>query len=50
LTKRPNYPLKKDGSVTYFTAGGGGYGPAAQRPPELIERDHRFGYVSATDV
>ena len=45
LTKRPNYPLKKDGSVTYFTAGGGGYGSAAERPPELVERDRRLGYV-----
>jgi N-methylhydantoinase B len=50
VTKGPNCPLKKDGSVTYFTAGGGGYGPAAQRAPELIERDRRFGYVRATDV
>jgi N-methylhydantoinase B len=39
LTKRPNYPLKKNGSVTYFTAGGGGYGLVEERPPELIERD-----------
>jgi N-methylhydantoinase B len=45
VTKRPNYPLKKDGSVTYFTAGGGGYGSPAQRPQELIERDRRFAYV-----
>jgi len=48
LTKRPNYPLKKGGSATFFTAGGGGYGPAAERQPELIERDLRFGYVPAT--
>jgi N-methylhydantoinase B/oxoprolinase/acetone carboxylase alpha subunit len=34
----------------FHTAGGGGYGPAAQRSPELIERDHRFGYVSTRDV
>ena len=45
LTKRPNYPLKKGGSVTFFTAGGGGYGPAAERPRDLIERDRRLGYV-----
>jgi len=50
LTKRPNYPLKKGGSVTFFTAGGGGYGPSAKREPELIERDHRLGYVPATPV
>ena len=45
LTKKPNYPLKKGGSVTFFTAGGGGYGPAAERAPELIERDRRLGYA-----
>jgi N-methylhydantoinase B/oxoprolinase/acetone carboxylase alpha subunit len=48
LTKKPNYPLKKGGSVTFFTAGGGGYGPATERPCELIERDRRLGYVLAT--
>jgi N-methylhydantoinase B len=45
LTKKPNYPLKKDGSVVFFTAGGGGYGPSSERAPELIERDRRLGYV-----
>src|SRR2546427_6139870 len=50
LTKKPNHPLKKNGSVTYFTAGGGGYGPAKERPCELVERDRRLGYVSATDT
>jgi len=48
LTKRPNYPLKKGGSVTFFTAGGGGYGPAAERPQELIGRDRRLGYMPMT--
>ncbi len=50
LTKRPNYPLKKGGSVTFFMSGGGGYGAAAQRPGDLIERDRRLGYVPATHV
>ena len=45
LTKKPNYPLRKGGSVTFFTAGGGGYGPAAERAPELIKRDRRLGYA-----
>jgi N-methylhydantoinase B len=49
LTKKPNYPLKKGGGVTFFTAGGGGYGPAKARRCELIERDRRLGYVSATE-
>jgi N-methylhydantoinase B len=50
VTKQPNYPLKKNGSVTYFTAGGGGYGPMEERPPELTERDRRLGYVPVRDV
>ncbi|HXV83305.1 MAG TPA: hydantoinase B/oxoprolinase family protein [Candidatus Binatia bacterium] len=50
MTKRPNHPLKKNGRVTYFTAGGGGYGPATERPSELIERDLRLGYVAAQEL
>ena len=49
VTKRPNYPLKRNGSVTYFTAGGGGYGPVGERSLELTERDQRLGYVDATN-
>ncbi len=48
LTKKPNYPLKAGGSVTFFTAGGGGYGAPAERSGDLIERDSRLGYASAT--
>jgi len=44
LTKKPNYPLKKNASVVFFTAGGG-YGLPSERAPELIERDWRLGYV-----
>ena len=50
LTKKPNYPLKKGGSVTFFTAGGGGYGSAKERACELVERDRRLGYVPATRI
>jgi N-methylhydantoinase B len=50
LTKRPNYPLKRGGSVTFFTAGGGGYGPANERPGNLIARDRRLGYVPLPNV
>ena len=50
LTKKPNYPLKKGGSVTFFTAGGGGYGPATERAPELIKHDRRLGYMSGTNI
>ena len=49
LTKKPNFPLRAGGSVTFLTAGGGGYGPVQERASESIARDRRFGYVSATD-
>ncbi|MGH7815921.1 MAG: hypothetical protein ACREOR_00885, partial [Candidatus Binatia bacterium] len=49
LTKKPNYPLKAGGSVTFFTAGGGGYGAVSERPFELTERDRRLGYDAATN-
>jgi N-methylhydantoinase B len=45
LTKRPNFPLKKGGSVAFFTAGGGGYGAASERPREFVDRDRRLGYM-----
>lgn len=50
LTKKPNYPLKAGGRVTFFTAGGGGYGPAHERARELLERDHKLGYAPRTDA
>jgi N-methylhydantoinase B len=50
LTKKPNFPLKAGGSVTFFTAGGGGYGPAKERACEMIERDRKFGYVPIADT
>ncbi|HEY7558211.1 MAG TPA: hydantoinase B/oxoprolinase family protein [Candidatus Binatia bacterium] len=49
LTKKPGYPLKAGSSVTFYTAGGGGYGPLAERPRELIERDRRCGYAPVPD-
>jgi N-methylhydantoinase B len=45
LTKKPGYPLHAGGSVTFYTAGGGGYGPVSERPRELIARDRELGYV-----
>jgi N-methylhydantoinase B len=47
LTKKPGYPLRAGGSVTFYTAGGGGYGPTSERSPELIARDRALGYVAA---
>jgi N-methylhydantoinase B len=46
LTKKPGYPLRAGGSVTFYTAGGGGYGPSSERAEELIARDRVLGYVA----
>ncbi len=46
LTKKPGYPLKAGGSVTFYTAGGGGYGRPAERPRGLIARDRKHGYIA----
>jgi N-methylhydantoinase B len=32
--------------VVIETCGGGGYGPPANRPPALIARDRREGYLA----
>ncbi|MDX6728767.1 MAG: N-methylhydantoinase [Baekduia sp.] len=40
-------PLKAGDLVSHRVGGGGGFGPAAERDLELIERDLREGYVSA---
>jgi N-methylhydantoinase B len=45
ITKAPNLPLKRGGTVTFFTGGGGGYGSPDERPPVLIEEDLRQRYV-----
>ena len=47
LTKKPGFPLRAGGSVTFYTAGGGGYGRATERPLDLIKRDRKFGYSPA---
>jgi N-methylhydantoinase B len=48
LTKKPGYPLRAGGSVTFYTAGGGGYGASSERSQELIARDRELGYVPQT--
>jgi N-methylhydantoinase B/oxoprolinase/acetone carboxylase alpha subunit len=45
MTKAPNCPIQKGGSVTFFTAGGGGYGAPEDRSPKLVEIDLRLRYV-----
>jgi len=37
--------LKRGQKVRLATPGGGGYGPVAERDPELVRRDVRLGYV-----
>lgn len=45
-SKTPYIPLAQNTVVWVQSAGGGGYGDPIKRPPELIERDLRDGYVS----
>ena len=46
IYKSKAYPLEPGDMIIVETGGGGGYGPPAERPRELIERDLRRGYVS----
>jgi N-methylhydantoinase B len=46
LYKTENCPLQAGDRVRMCTAGGGGYGPPAERPVELVERDVVRGFVS----
>ena len=50
ITKGPSYPVQRGDVVTFFTAGGGGYGPPDQRSQALIERDRRLGYVTQGEL
>lgn len=43
-------PLAKGQRLRLETPGGGGYGPASERPLDAIEADVALGYVSATDA
>jgi N-methylhydantoinase B/oxoprolinase/acetone carboxylase alpha subunit len=38
--------LEEGGEVVYNLPGGGGFGPPAEREPELVARDVRLGFVS----
>ena len=46
VLKESNIPLEEGDTVTFGTAGGGGYGDPRDRARELIEADLRLGYVS----
>ncbi|HEV8342035.1 MAG TPA: hydantoinase B/oxoprolinase family protein [Candidatus Binatia bacterium] len=47
LYKTENYVLNPGDRVRVAVGGGGGYGPPAKRPIELIQRDVVRGYVSS---
>ena len=46
VKKESNVPLAAGDTVTFLTAGGGGYGDPRERPRELIERDLELGYLT----
>ena len=46
LPARCNFSLRKGDRVVIELGGGGGFGPAAKRPVEHIERDLREGRIT----
>jgi N-methylhydantoinase B len=46
IKKESNVPLAPGDTVTFLTAGGGGYGDPRERERSLIERDLELGYVT----
>jgi N-methylhydantoinase B len=46
LYKTENYQLEAGDRVRMASGGGGGYGPPANRPIDLVQRDVARGYVS----
>src|SRR5512145_640317 len=47
IYKTKAYRLEPGDEILVETGGGGGYGPACERTPDLVERDLRRGYISA---
>jgi len=47
VTKESNIALAANDTITFWTAGGGGYGEARERARERIEDDLQQGYVTA---
>jgi len=48
VPKTTHFLVPKGGVLKLLTGGGGGYGAAAERPQELVDRDLREGYISRT--
>jgi N-methylhydantoinase B len=46
IYKSKAYPLEPGDEIIVETGGGGGYGPPADRSPELVKRDLQKGYIS----
>jgi N-methylhydantoinase B len=46
-SRRGDYPLAPGDVIRFDTAGGGGFGPPAERDPARVVADVRDGYVSA---
>src|SRR6266436_2315536 len=50
LSKDQDIPVLPGDRVTVSTPGGGGFGPALERAPELVARDIRRGYFTAQEA
>jgi len=47
VSKMVGLKIRRGQRLRLETPGGGGYGPAFERPPDAVARDVRLGYVSA---
>ncbi|MEF2071994.1 hydantoinase B/oxoprolinase family protein [Consotaella aegiceratis] len=46
VPKTTRFLLPRDAVLELSTGGGGGYGPASERPKEAVEKDLKEGYIS----
>ena len=47
IKSKDGMELRKGDILTLYTAGGGGFGPVAERDPNAVLRDVRQGYLTA---
>lgn len=50
ITRFPAIPFQPGDELRMLMPGGGGFGPASERPSELISRDIALGYISEKDA
>ena len=50
LSKGEGYVLTPGDWIAVKTPGGGGYGPAAERDPAMVQRDIARGYYTAAEA